>query len=250
MKAAVNFAKLFLDDLLDRGAKAKASAAATEDLLATVWVVATNGSSVMDSAKKLATQLLHLPAESLASVCVSVVALWSCLQIVRAKGAIKRATPIIDSEAGFELQYAYKQPVRLLAKIGLLASLLVFTVSSVASVNELWPLPTTIYGSVGGVRASSGKAEPIVGAHVRVVFEGVDVTQGSPFPTDMYGYYRVMTSRRVRRSAQIHIHCPNGSMHVFTLSRDYEVPSRELRGADSPELKPFFRHVIDCGGGD
>ena len=232
----------FSADILDRSAQPNKNSIWAPDIWATTLLIITNIASYVEAVDKVASRLLSSP-NSILPVASIIFGLAWCVIVIKAKGKSSKGN--IPSLGTVSLpQYRYSQPVRHFAKIGFLFLVLLMPKKAQALIDEIKPLPTTLYGYV--LIAKSG--EPAVDAKVRVVTsEGVDITK-SALPVDSDGFYIIETTRPARRNSRIFISLPDcGEEQTLTIRREDEATIDALGHPISSGLWPVFRHVLSCG---
>jgi hypothetical protein len=155
------------------------------------------------------------------------------------------ASTITSADSKPHLECKYSQPVRYLAKIGMVVVLVSVPGKVVSLADEVIPLPATLYGYL--VDARTGQS--IADARVRVVSaDGTDITQDT-WLSDSEGFYIVRTTRRAYRNDRLlvtHQDCTGEQSFRLRRADEWsEVPP----SAPKEELRPIFRHVLNCGGG-
>jgi hypothetical protein len=220
-------------DFTDRSASKRTDTSWGSGLWASAGVVVTAAAGYLDSAEKLFVGIFGDFMGTFRFLLV-VVALLGCVGIVCSKRRIA------SSSAGSSIshQYSFTQPVRITAKFGIIALLVLLPTKVIAVKDDFIPLPPSFYGYL--VDARSG--QPVSDAGIRVMtHDGIDVTDGI-WLSDSQGFYIVRTRDRVKRTAQLMVTIPEcQTRQSLRLRRVDQIGSRNGF--------PMFRHhVIACGG--
>jgi len=216
----------FAGDLLDRRAGHRQMNGRWVDLPAVILPGIASASAFLDQWKRIVTDSLGVPgALGCVILCATGVA-WSIYVISASEW---------NNTKRF---YKFAFVVRQLSKAALFIMMFLFPSMVVRAVDDMRPLPGTIYGEI---RDLSNK--PVPNVSVRVVDSGEDVTGSGSLATDRPdGFYVVQTTRRVRRAAKLAVGCSQGTIEL-SLERRYQVkPTRH----DLAPSDLFFRHFIRC----
>lgn len=195
---------------------------------------------------RLASQLLGIPGSFL-PIFIIVFGLSWCMYVIHVKTMEESNSRItLPIEDKSQLRYKYGQPVRYLAKAGLLILLVLLPGKLSTAIDEVVPLPPTFYGYLIDARS----AKPMADVRVRVVTaDGVDITKGV-WLSDSEGFYIVETLQRVQRNAHLVVIQPDCNMEQSLSLRRVDESHIDAFGRNTPaELRPMFRHIINCGGG-
>jgi hypothetical protein len=234
--------KDFVRDVLDRSAKPRDSSNWIPELWAVVGVLGAGAVSYAESVQKVAAIFLGSASSLLPALLALTGTLW-CIWIIDAK-QVRASQPVLVGGSVFE--YAYRQPVRQIAKVGLLALLVLLPIKISAAVDDFIPLPLTFYGFL----LDSRTGQRIEAATVRVVnVNGVDVTRDGTWESDKYGFYEVRTLQPVTRDGHLSIKmadCPE--IRTLPIRKADQCSTCPSSPFVSTKLKPMFRHVFSCGG--
>jgi hypothetical protein len=218
-------------DFTDRSASKRVDFSWDSGLWTTAGVVIAAAAAYFESSEKLFIGVFG-DFKGTFRLLLVVVALLGCVFMVRSKRQVL-STSTGDSSS---LQYSFAQPMRIVAKFGIIALLALLPTRVIAAKDDFIPLPQTIYGYLVDARSD----KPVSDAGIRVVNQdGVDVTDGV-WLSDSQGFYVVKTSEPVMRTAHIIISIPEcKSRQSLTLRRVDQIGSRNGY--------PVFRHVAECG---
>ena len=233
MKAFISFPR----DLFDRAARKIAPASWTGETLTVLGIALLAATGQAEALQKIAFALVG-DRTSLVRLLLTVSALCWCVVVISKKTRVPGLAAASDKRV-----YSYSRPLRLLAILA--AAILMVAIPSKisATVDELVPLPKTIYGYLYQLNG-----RPIDGANIRLVSSGgEDITRGD-WLSDSEGFYIVKADRRIRRSDILTIFGEGcAGQHFLTLRRENEFKMNALRERPGrPELSPKFYHHLSC----
>lgn len=134
-------------------------------------------------------------------------------------------------------RFRYANAVRHVAKAAALVLLITIPVQLYGAARMSIPLPATISGLVLQERdRTKGVADAMVSV---VEHDGTDITRGR-WLTDSDGFYSVSATRRIPRTATLHITRPDCKPATLSLAPAFQVK-------DPKRATPMFRHTMDCG---
>lgn len=236
--------KGFLQDLTDKSAEKVSPPNWAGDALTTTGLAIVGASGQAEAVQKLVS-LFAGDFASVVQLLLLLLALLWCGAIISGKAHFKQQAGVVAaSDAAKTRSYAFSQPLRVVAKIGLLLLLIAVPLKLSAVADNLIPLPDTIYGHVF---YDTGK--PVDGAPLRAVTSaGSDITSGS-WTTDSNGFYVIKAKKRFRRSDVLRV-IPDGcTVEVsLALTKANEVTPQSDRGDHGLGLRPMFEHRVHCGG--
>ena len=228
----------FIQDLTDHSAKKVSNPNWAVDGLTTLGIAALAASGQVEAIQKLASQMIG-DFSSAVQLLLLVIGVFWCTAVISAKTKFKHPPGIApegDSQSGHS--YVYSQLLRTGAKAGLMLFLVAVPFKTHAVLDELLPLPTTIYGYV-----FYDTTKPVDGANIRIVSsDGSDITVGS-WVTDSKGFYTVKATRHLRRSDVLRV-MPDGC--TTEISLPLKRPNEGSVDSVHPSLSPLFIHRSHC----
>jgi hypothetical protein len=234
----------FVQDLADHSAERISSPNWAVDGLTTVGIAVLAASAQAEAVQKLVSQLVGDLSLVVQLFLLLGAILW-CVAVISGKTPSKLTAGVVaGANSKREYSYAYSQPVRIAAKIGLIIFVVAFPIKLKAIMEEALPLPSTIYGYL-----LYDTTKPVDGAHVRVVSaDGSDITVGI-WVSDSNGFYIIKARRAMRRSDVLKVMPDDCADEVsLSLTKSNEIPSRNSDDRNDAMLSPLFRHRIHCSG--
>jgi len=235
--------KSFWNDITDKSAaKVRSPRWATESLT-TVGIAVLGASAQIEAVRKVGSEFVG-DFSSLFQLVLQLFAIFWCMAVISGKSELASGSAIIHSPASAspQLLYSYSQPLRFLAKVGLLLLMFLIPVSLRAVADEVIPLPSTIYGYI-----YRGADHPLDGVRVRIITrEGQDITRGNWF-TDSAGFYIATANRRIKRSDKIVV-APEecDGEHALSLMRSNQADNSTIMSDAKVKNDALFVHHIDC----
>jgi hypothetical protein len=234
----------FMRDLADKSANKLAATRWGADSLTTFGIGILAASAQAEAVQKLTSQFVGDFSSTVQLLLQFFAMLW-CVTVISSKTPNTGSSIIhVDfAPADQQSTYTYSQLLRSLAKLGLLALVIILPYKLTTVADDLLPLPRTIYGYL-----YKGADQPVDGARVRLVSRGGDdITSGTWF-TDSHGFYIVKAVRRVRRSDVIKTIPGNCESELsLALTKSNEVPGGNT--TLNPQLSrpaDIFVHHINC----
>jgi len=238
----------FVRDLTDNSAETVWTPNWAADSLRTLGIAVLAASGQIEAVQKLVSQLVGDFSSAIQILLLLCAILW-CVAVISSKIPSTRVSLIVGDLRPMDGRglYGYSQPLRFVAKLGLLLFVIALPFRVRIVVDKLLPLPETIYGYV-----FLGADKPVNGARIRVISSnGADITSGT-WTTDSRGFYILKGVRRLRRSDLVKVQ-PDGCKKELTLalSKSNEVSAGTAKDQpDGTGIFPIFIHHLDCGKGN
>lgn len=228
----------FWRDLWDRSAKPSMKTVQIPDIWAGTLLVFSSVAAFVQGAQNLITDFFRLPYFIIPFLLAIFVFSW-CVHIITAKTEekIDNTIQLVDRSPG--LIFSYGQPIRQLAKVGLLVILILTPFSVHSAIIQVKPLPETVYGYL----YSAKTGEPIVGARVRAITnKNADITKMC-FPSDSRGFYILETAGTLNRRGYLLASVDGCDSEIkLSLEKEHELSAKpHVAGANFA-----YRHVISC----
>jgi hypothetical protein len=230
----------FIQDLTDQSANKISNPNWAVDGLTTIGIALLAASGQAEAVQKLVSQMSGDFSNVIQLILLLGAEFW-CAAVISAKTKSKQLAGIASKLSSTNVHiYLYSQPLRGAAKIGFLLLAVAVPSKLRTILDEVFPLPTTIYGYM-----FYDTTKPVDGANIRVVSsDDSDVTIGS-WLTDSKGFYIVKAVRRIRRSDVLKVK-PDGC--TTEVSLPLKRPNEHSTEGSQSALSPLFMHVIHCEG--